>query len=135
MLGRRVRELLVEFGSSVQFCAPESAFAEAREHLPRILSKRSIPVSDGMAVLDALTRVVQLIPLAALSAYEDPARDRMHGHDEEGRPVLAAAMVLNCAIWTEDKDFFGSGVAAWTTDRIEIYLRNVEKGKIHEADQ
>lgn len=24
---------------------------------------------------------------------------------------------------TEDQDFFGSGVATWTTDRVELYLK------------
>ena len=24
--------------------------------------------------------------------------------------------------WTEDTDFFGAGVATWTTDRIEVYF-------------
>jgi hypothetical protein len=27
-------------------------------------------------------------------------------------------------IWTEDQDFFGSGVATWTSGRIEVYLRD-----------
>jgi hypothetical protein len=30
--------------------------------------------------------------------------------------------------WTEDQDLFGSGVAAWTTDRVELFLRQDEKG-------
>jgi len=34
------------------------------------------------------------------------------------------ALMLNVPIWTEDRDFFGSGIAAWTTDRVELYLRN-----------
>lgn len=39
-------------------------------------------------------------------------------------PVVAAALALDCPIWTEDKDFFGTGVATWTTDCIEIYLHD-----------
>lgn len=31
-------------------------------------------------------------------------------------------MLLDCPIWTEDNDFFGTGVPTWTTDRIDIYL-------------
>jgi hypothetical protein len=26
-------------------------------------------------------------------------------------------------VWTEDTDFFGIGVAVWTTNRIEIFLK------------
>jgi hypothetical protein len=31
-------------------------------------------------------------------------------------------MTLGCPIWTEDTDFFGTGVAIWTSDRIALYL-------------
>ncbi|WP_455227346.1 PIN domain-containing protein [Lautropia mirabilis] len=38
-----------------------------------------------------------------------------------GKPLL----VLDaCPIWTEDQDFFGTGVPTWTTDRVELYLKN-----------
>jgi hypothetical protein len=33
------------------------------------------------------------------------------------------ALLLDFPIWTEDQDFFGSGVATWTTDRVELFLR------------
>jgi hypothetical protein len=26
-------------------------------------------------------------------------------------------------VWTEDEDFFGTGIAVWTTNRIEIFLK------------
>lgn len=35
-------------------------------------------------------------------------------------PILAHA--LDCPAWTEDTDFFGAGVATWTTDRVALYL-------------
>jgi hypothetical protein len=31
-------------------------------------------------------------------------------------------LALSCAIWTEDTDFFGTGIAIWTSDHIEIFL-------------
>ncbi len=31
-------------------------------------------------------------------------------------------LVLDCPIWTEDSDFFGTGVATWTTDRIHLFV-------------
>jgi hypothetical protein len=31
-------------------------------------------------------------------------------------------MTIDCPVWTEDADFFGGGVATWTTDRIALYL-------------
>lgn len=60
----------------------------------------------------------------AYSAFEQMARRRLAGRDQEDWPVLAAALALNCPIWTEDTDFFGAGIATWTTDRVELFLRN-----------
>ena len=53
---------------------------------------------------------------------EGRARARLVGSDLEDWPVLACALVLDCPIWTEDRDFFGTGVASWTSDRVEIFL-------------
>jgi predicted nucleic acid-binding protein len=36
--------------------------------------------------------------------------------------MLALALALKAPIWTEDSDFFGCGVATWTTDRVEELL-------------
>ncbi len=37
-------------------------------------------------------------------------------------PLIALSMTLDCSIWTEDQDFFGTGVATWRTRYVEIYL-------------
>jgi hypothetical protein len=44
------------------------------------------------------------------------------GRDEADWPILATALGLGCGLRTEDQDFFGTGVAVWTTNRIEILL-------------
>lgn len=124
VLGRRVLPLLVRYASSVQFFAPEFAFAEAREHLPVILTRRSLPVAEALAVLDSLSEIVQSISVEAYSAFEEAARKRLAGRDIDDWPVLATALALNCPIWTEDADFFGTGVATWTTDRVGLFLEN-----------
>jgi predicted nucleic acid-binding protein len=55
--------------------------------------------------------------------FEGEARERLRSRDEEDWPVLAAALALSCAIGTEDTDFFGTGIAVWTSNRVEIFLK------------
>jgi predicted nucleic acid-binding protein len=43
--------------------------------------------------------------------------------DQEDWPILATALALGCPIWTEDSDFFGCGVATWTSNRVQVFLR------------
>jgi predicted nucleic acid-binding protein len=63
-----------------------------------------------MAHLDSLANVVRIIEFETFSKFEAIARQRLARRDENDWPILAAALALQCPIWTEDTDFFG---AAW----------------------
>ena len=122
VLGSRVLALLRTYAEQVEFLTPDTAFEEAREKLPEILERRRVPVAPAMAILDQLAGVVQVVEAETDKSFEHVARQRIAHRDEDDWPVLAAALALGCAIWTEDTDFFGCGVATWTTDRVELYL-------------
>ena len=55
--------------------------------------------------------------------FETEARRRLAARDPEDWPILASPLALGCPIWTEDTDFFGCGVAMWTSDRVLIFLQ------------
>jgi predicted nucleic acid-binding protein len=81
-----------------------------------------IPAAPAMATLDLIAQLVQTVEAEAYASFETVARERIDKRDENDWPVLAAALVFGCPIWTEDTDFFGCGLATWTTDRVELYL-------------
>jgi predicted nucleic acid-binding protein len=57
-----------------------------------------------------------------LIEVETEAKARIASRDVNDWPTVAAALLLDCPIWMEDKDFLGAGVATWTTATVEIYL-------------
>lgn len=127
VLGRRVLSLLEQYADRVDFLTPEVAYDDLRAHLPSILTRRGLPAAAVRQVLEGeiLTRLPLLvtpIPSDVYARFERAGRQRLVGRDEEDWPLVALALQLDCPIWTEDQDFFGSGVATWTTDRVEIYL-------------
>jgi len=128
ILGRRVRQLLEEHASrEVRFYAPVAAFADAEKYLPSLLRKRGKPtvgVSDSLKYLQSL---VKPIDQDTYGEFEQEARLRLRGRDEDDWPVLASALALACPIWSEDTDFFGTGVGIWTTNRIDIFLKAQSK--------
>ena len=126
VLGSRVREILEKHSTRVRFFARDAAFNEAREHIPGILLKRGINPEAALTVLDELTVLIGSIDVEIYGPFEASARERLQKRDEEDWPVLAAALALECPLWTEDADFFGAGVATWTTDRIELLLSQVQ---------
>jgi len=124
VLGRRVRQLLETYSAQgVRFFAPDVAFEDAKRHLPTLLRKHGKPEADLAEALAYLEEVVEAVAPDAYAFHETDARERLRGRDEDDWPVLATAIALACPIWTEDMDFFGTGVAVWTTSRVEILLR------------
>ena len=125
VLGKHARALLAKYGERIKFVAPDIAFDEARRRLPQVIERRKLQEELFMAFFDSLANVVQTVEFEAYSGFEAIARERLARRDEDDWPILAAALALRCPIWTEDTDFFGCGVATWTSDRVEIYLSEV----------
>ncbi len=122
VLGKRVRELIFDNVSTVKFFAPDVAYVDARKYLPALLKKRGVDSSASMLVLDRLEGVVQSIDAELYAGMQQQALQRIAVRDADDWPVLACAMTLGCPVWTEDADFFGTGVGTWTTDRVLLYL-------------
>ena len=124
VLGRRVRQLLEVYTKrGIRFYAADIAYADAERYLPALLVKRGKSSVDVPGTIQYLRSLVVPVDGQVYELYEEDAKERLRGGDEEDWPVLAAALALQCAIWTEDTDFFGTGVAVWTTNRIEIFLK------------
>ena len=130
-LGKRVPALLAAHTASCDFLAPDTAFAEARRNLPVILRARGKVSSVEVAVLAALDEVTAIVTPVPASSYEPmraPALARIGQRDPHDWPVLACALLLNCPVWTEEQDFFGTGVATWTTALVELYFTEPDPG-------
>ena len=122
VLGRQVRELILENAETVKFFAPDVAYADARKYLPALLKKRGVEAIAALLVLGHIASIVQSIDAELYEGMRQQALQRIAVRDADDWPVLACAMTLGCPVWTEDADFFGSGVATWTSDRIALYF-------------
>jgi predicted nucleic acid-binding protein len=135
ILGRRVRQLLDRYAAhGLRFFAPDVAFEDAQKYLPALLKKLGKPEADVPGSLRYLRAIIEPIDRELYAIFEDEARNRLHGRDEDDWPVLASALALGCGIWSEDADFFGTGIAVWTTSRIEIFLKSALKSTRSEQE-
>ena len=124
VLGTKVRNLILENTQSVNFFVPEVCVADARKYLPEILSSRGLDPLPAIQLLSGLMRHIQILELGWLEDFEESARERMKNLDPDDWHLLAAALALDCPIWTQDADFFGVGVITWSTQHIESFFRN-----------
>jgi predicted nucleic acid-binding protein len=60
-----------------------------------------------------LSAIVQSVAAAVFAGFEAEARQRIQERDIDDWPLIALSMTLYWPIWTEDKDFFGIGIATW----------------------
>ena len=130
VLGRKVDRLLEGFAPQVTFLAPDVAFDDVREHLAVVLTKRGElhALQASLDKLQALQAAVQVVGQAEYETMKPAALARIGPRDPDDWQVLACALLLNCPVWTEDKDFFGTGVATWTTALVELYFTEPDPG-------
>ena len=122
VLGRKVRNTLEKFANSAQFFTPDVCFADARKYLPALFEKRNLPADEALTVLEGLTCLINTVDANLYEIYELEAKQRIAVRDINDWPIVAVSLMLDCPIWTEDADFFGAGVATWTSDRVHLYL-------------
>ncbi len=123
VLGKRVREVMEAHAENVSFFVPEAAYGEAEEHIAALVVKRGGDADKALALLRSLGRLLERVGDEVYGDFEAEARERLEMRDQDDWPILATALALGCPIWTEDSDFFGCGVATWTSNRVQVFLR------------
>jgi predicted nucleic acid-binding protein len=123
VLGNKARALIEKYGEDASFFVPEPVYLEAEEHLAALMVKRGGDPGKALALLRAMRDLVDLVGAEVYGGFEMEARERLGARDPEDWPVLAAALAIGCPIWTEDTDFFGCGVATWSSGRVEMFLK------------
>jgi predicted nucleic acid-binding protein len=124
VFGVRVRNLLEAYEDVAVFYSPDVCFQDARKYVPEFAVRRNFDPGAGLMVLDQIARIVEVVDRSLYDGYEELARPRVASRDPDDWPVVATALLLDCPIWTEDQDFFGAGIATWTSNRIELYLQD-----------
>ena len=123
VFGQRVRALLRKYEEQVRFYAPDVCFRDAEKYVTGISQHQELDPELGHSVLNQLASLVIQVDHSLYEHYESPARERIAPRDPDDWPIVAVALLLGLPIWTEDQDFFGSGIATWTSDRVELYLQ------------
>ena len=89
--------MLARYSARIDFLALDTAFEEARQHLPVILRARG---DDGTAVaaaleeLDAVTAIVTPVPASSYEPLRTAALARIGRRDPRDWQVLACALLL-----------------------------------------
>jgi predicted nucleic acid-binding protein len=115
---------------ALELFLPEQTHSEFRHELPRRVSgfcrRHGLGTQDATALselcLTAVDTNIALVESAVLAPLEDEARSRSL-RDPDDWPLVACALALDAAIWTQDNDLLGTGIATWTTPSLALWLQ------------
>ena len=98
---------------NISFYTTVFNFKEVERYIPILASKRNIP-------LENLYMSLSLLPISVCDEdlYKNKinqAKRMIDKIDPDDVHLLALALKLNCPIWSNDKDFEGSGVKVYST--------------------
>ena len=107
----------------------EEAWSETRHELSKrvaLISERhgfSPTEQDALltATVAALSASLNVIPTEAYTPFKSAAFRRIP-QDPDDWSSAALALALGAGVWTEDRDFFGSGLATWRTPILQRAL-------------
>lgn len=125
VLGEKVRNLIITNADKVNFFTPDVCMHDATKYLPMIFEKRSLPLDPALEVLSSLKYLLQIVEENIYQDFVDEAKLRLKNRDYRDWPVVATALTFSSPIWTEDKDFFGTGIPTWTSDRVHLYFQTL----------
>lgn len=93
----------------------EAQLGEARRVLVGKLGRPRLAVEAALVQLGAFVRTLEP---EIYESSEAAARTRLHERAQPDWPTLAAAIALGADVWSNDRDFFGVGVAVWSTRNV-----------------
>jgi predicted nucleic acid-binding protein len=126
VFGKRVGAILERYDDRCDFYTPEVCVRDARKYIPELCKKRKLDSALALSALGHIEKLVKSVDRGLYSDFEPEARERVQLRDPEDWPVVAVALLRDCPVWTEDRDFFGAGLATWTTSTVELYLRKTK---------
>lgn len=125
ILGNKVRNYLINFNDSIDFFTPDICIEDTEKYLPILFEKRNLPYKLPLEIFLNIKKLLKIIDANIYQECDREAKRRMKNRDIKDWPIVATALLFNCPIWTEDKDFFGVGVPLWTTDRIHLFFDSI----------
>lgn len=124
VFGVKVPAILDRYKQDADFFTPDVCYDELKKYAFSIGAKRGLSSEHISNTIGWLEKVVRPIGADIYDDKKADAKNRIGARDINDWPIVALALTLDSAIWTEDHDFFGTGLSTWNSRNVEIFLSN-----------
>jgi predicted nucleic acid-binding protein len=115
ILGGRAR-LILEHPQVSEVLTTQQTLAEVQEYAVVLARKKRL--AEDLVLLAVGALPVTLVERPAYAAAVSEASKRIGRRDPDDVEILALAISLKVPVWSNDKDFEGSGVEWYTTESL-----------------
>ena len=115
VLGGRAR-LVLETPQVDEILTVEQIMAEVEEYAGLLARKKRL--SEDLVLLAVGALPVTIVGQAAYAEAIPEAKKRIGERDPDDIELLALTLAFNVPVWSNDKDFEGTGVAWLTTEKL-----------------
>lgn len=115
--GRAMRHVAALARRGVRLATTDRNALELRHNL---VADLGLSVAEATIEVERVLAPFELIPTDAYDYRRADADARLREGGKSDWPALAAALAFDGDIWSEDVDFFGVGVAIWTTNNVHL---------------
>jgi predicted nucleic acid-binding protein len=119
LLGGQARRVFFE-SAIREFAVPERVIGEVQRYVPRLKLKLGSEQTFLNYSLDLLP--LRAYPVRRYARAVPEARARIEARDPADVDVLALALHLDVPLWSNDRDFEGTGVRRFTTAELLAVL-------------
>jgi len=125
VLGGRARLILGNTEEIEEIVTAETTFAEVEEYAVVLARKRRLP--RDLLLLAVASLPVTIVEREAYADSISEAKRRIGRRDPDDVDILALAIQFHIPVWSNDRDFEGSGVQWYATEYLLRKLGMVEK--------
>jgi predicted nucleic acid-binding protein len=118
VVGKAAFDVDALLGKGACLATTDEQMREAKRVLHHVFA---VSEEDAERQVNETVSVMELYMLPAYRAQESAAKARIHYKNTRDWPILAASIEHKGDIWTDDRDFFGTGVPTWTTRNIRFW--------------
>lgn len=97
------RKIIIESGLNLFY--PELSLLEIKKHEDYIIKKSNYSKNEFNQILNKLLEYIKLIPTEIIQINLKESKEIMKDIDINDSIFIAAALSLNCDIWSDDSDF------------------------------
>ena len=115
ILGGRARHILAS-PKLEEALTTESTLAEVREYAVVLARKKRLPAD--LLLLAVASLPVTVVSPSTYARSMSEARRRIGNRDPDDIPLLALAISYDIPVWSNDKDFEGTGVSWLITEKV-----------------